>query len=264
MRISGKILYVELDFNKIILLLVTKLIGTVYRLIDIIRLLPIRLYRVIRHLLTGVKAMRPRRLHWWESELNKNVLVAIWLWFTELFIYIIECFGVSEWYETFMDFAKYNTRPLTDWEIKMAKEVFGESINYKRVRVDEHAFCGPKQYKFCYVSFYTINSWGSMRNSLLLHELTHVWQYEQLGGIYIPRALMAQHSQMGYNYGGISALRSCLRKGKDFFAFNFEQQGEIVADYYLIKDGYRPNWGRAQREDLPIYETFIEQLKKGV
>ena len=82
-----------------------------------------------------------------------------------------------------------------------------------------------------------------------------------MGAVYIPRALRAQYSNVGYNYGGVSNLRSFLKKGKDLHAFNLEQQADIVADYYLIKDGYKPNWGNGNKKDLPIYEAFINQIR---
>ena len=100
-----------------------------------------------------------------------------------------------------------------------------------------------------------------MQNSILIHEMTHVWQYEKMGSVYIPRALEAQRSIMGYNYGGVEILKDCQEKGKSFLSFNLEQQGVIISDYYRIKDGYKPQWGRASRLDLPIYESFIDEVR---
>ena len=176
----------------------------------------------------------------------------------------MDVFGFPEIYETSADFLKFNSRSMYNWEIELAKSVFGDSINYKRVRIDELSFTGPKQKIFCYVSFYIINSWGTMKNSTLLHELTHVWQFEQMGSVYIPRALKAQFSKMGYNYGGISALRAYREKGKSFLSFNLEQQGDIISDYFMIKDGYQPKWGMGNRHDLSVYESFVEQMKRGL
>ena len=103
-----------------------------------------------------------------------------------------------------------------------------------------------------------------MQNSILLHELTHIWQFQQMGAVYVPRAIKAQFSKMGYNYGGVSALKAYLGKGKSFLSFNLEQQGDIISDYYRIKDGYRPRWGNGDRRDLSIYESFVNQVKNGV
>ena len=101
-----------------------------------------------------------------------------------------------------------------------------------------------------------------MQNSTFIHELTHIWQFEKMGSVYIPRALRAQQSPLGYDYGGVSALKICREKGKSFLSFNFEQQGDIVSDYYRIKNGYQPCWGNASLNDLPVYESFIKQLSE--
>jgi hypothetical protein len=98
-----------------------------------------------------------------------------------------------------------------------------------------------------------------MQNSTLMHELTHVWQFEQMGSVYIPRAIRAQKSKMGYNYGGVSALKTSREQGKSFLSFNLEQQGDIISDYFRIKGGYPPRWGDGDRYDLSVYDFFVNQ-----
>ncbi len=262
MKISSKTFYVDIQLNQIAYLFMVKLVAAAQRFIDVFRLLPIRMIRLSNHLLKGFLYFKPRKLHWWQREINPRFLYTFTNWLLEFIIYFLEVFGIGELYETLCDFVKFNTRPLYDWEIDLAKTIYGDSINYKRVRIDEYAFLGPKQNKFCYVGFYTINSWGRMQNSLLIHELIHIWQYENLGAVYMPRAVKAQSSTMGYNYGGISGLKAVLAKEKDIHAFNLEQQGDIVSDYYRIREGYRPRWGTGKREDLCYYETFIQDIKK--
>jgi len=180
-----------------------------------------------------------------------------------LLVYVLECLGIGEIYETISTFFKYNTRSLTAGEVKLAKTIYGNQINYKRVRIDELAIAGPKQGHFCYVSFYLVNSWGEMRRSTLIHELMHVWQYERYGALYMVQALRAQQTVQGYNYGGLDSLKAYLAAGKKLKDFNPEQQADIITDYFLIKNGKAPQWGCANQEDLPIYEKVIEDLDKG-
>ena len=116
--------------------------------------------------------------------------------------------------------------------------------------------------QICYVSFYLINSWGPMRKSTFIHELMHVWQYEKTGAIYMLHALRAQHSTMGYNYGGVETLKRYLANEKDITDFNPEQQADIVTDYFLLKNGQLPQWGNGRQKDLGIYKKFIEDLDK--
>jgi len=240
-------------------LLFAKISGIFIRLGDLIRLLPIRALRVFAHGVDGIEKMG--EVDFKRMSLSQ-VAVSIGFWWLELFVLLLDLLGIGELYETLADFIKFNTRPLKSWETKVAKEVFGNAINFKRVRVDEWAFVGPPQMKVCYVSCYIINSWGKMNNATLIHELVHVWQYQHIGLIYIPRALRAQHTKVGYDYGGLSQLKRYIRQEKTIFAFNLEQQAEIVSDYYNLKNGYPTQWSRANFSDLPVYEHFVDQLRE--
>jgi hypothetical protein len=251
-----------LSWEKVPLGLWYKFEGFFFRMVDIFRLFPRRVARFFRHLVGGFLRIPNQRKYWWQSEFDRrNLRQFIW-WGLECFVFFLECFGLTEIYETLSDFLKPNSRPLRSWELEIAEPYFGDSLSWKRVRIDERALIGPRQKQFCYVSFYTINSWGSMTNSLLLHELTHVWQYQQMGAMYIFRALRAQRSQMGYNYGGVAALKAYLKNGKSLYHFNLEQQCEIVSDHYLIKNGYSPRYGSGKIEDLRTYEAFTKELLK--
>ncbi len=240
-------------------LLLAKISGIFIRLGDLLRLLPVRGLRVLAHVVDGAGKLHSLRV---SKEKPLYPVIAVGFWWIEWTVLILDLFGIGEVYETLADLIKFNTRPLHRWEREVAREIFGNTINYKRVRIDEYAFFGPAQMKICYVSCYIINSWGKMNNATLLHELVHVWQYQNIGLIYIPRALRAQHSPAGYNYGGKNLLQQYQRQGKTFFAFNLEQQAEIVSDYYNLKNGYPIHWGDATFSDLPIYEHFVKQLRE--
>jgi len=152
---------------------------------------------------------------------------------------------------------KPNTRLLTVREIALARSIFGETIDYQKVRVDEHSFIGCRQFQFAYVGFHFVNSWGKLSDPHFIHEMVHVWQYQHLGSVYIPRALWAQRTMEGYNYGGVSALQKALQQGKGLADFNYEQQGDIVADYFCLKNGWRPRWCAANRAYLPVFENLV-------
>jgi hypothetical protein len=106
------------------------------------------------------------------------------------------------------------------------------------------------------VSFNTINSWGPLNDHTLLHELTHVWQYQKMGAIYMPKAIHAQNTT-GYKYGGLAELRKRQAAGQGISSFNLEQQGQISGDYYIAKTG-----GKATPADLATYEHFIKDLRR--
>lgn len=231
--------------------------NTLLRLWDIIRLFPIRLLRLLIYPIKG----------WSDSAYYKifprRPAYLIIFYLADIFFLFLDCIGFFEVYEIFSDIFKYKTRALTTRERGLAKLVYGEAIRLKRVRIDEKAYLGPPQMAVCYVSFYTINSWGSMWDATLIHELMHVWQYQKMGAIYIPRALSAQFTKMKYNYGGVEALLAALREKKGILSFNLEQQADIVTDYFRIKMGFRPRWGNGNASDLGIYRKFMEEVRGG-
>lgn len=166
---------------------------------------------------------------------------------------ILDCF---EWLNALV--FKPNSRPLSEAEKFLARMVFGQSIPLELVRIDESARIGTRRTGIVYVSGFTINSWGPFAEAILIHELVHVWQYCQLGAAYIPRALRAQNSAMGYNYGGLPALR----KAHSIADFNLEQQGDLVMDYFLLLQDRPASWApEARGKDLALYETFIDQIR---
>jgi hypothetical protein len=96
----------------------------------------------------------------------------------------------------------------------------------------------------------------------MIHELTHVWQFDVTGPFYMSEAIHAQVAGDGYNYGyntgaadvtilvDYSGTTETINGGDamgeggqddlaaaagDFDAFNREQQGQILMHYYVRK-----------------------------
>ncbi len=228
------------------------------RLMDWVQFLPKRIITFFKHIFTFPKYSFNKYSNNNNSE--NSFLSKILLWCIEWIFLFMDIFGLSEIYEIIQDFIKFKSRPLNNHELKIAKAMFGNTINYRRVRVDNNAYIGPKQHRFAYVSFNIINSWGSMSDPLFIHEMTHVWQYQQMGAQYIPKALHAQHTPEGYNYGGRANLEIQKEKGANLEDFNLEQQADIVADYYRIQNGFRPVWGDATDCDVPTYKYFVHPI----
>ncbi|MDX2071117.1 MAG: hypothetical protein SFV55_21995 [Haliscomenobacter sp.] len=172
---------------------------------------------------------------------------------------LIDLFGVLDGFELINAILlKRNTRGLSDAEKFSARMVFGNAIPLDLVRIDENARIGTRSTGIVYVSGFTINGWGPFPEAILIHELVHVWQYCQQGAAYIPRALRAQRSTMGYNYGGLPALL----KANHLSEFNLEQQGDLVMDYFLLLQDRQASWAPdAGAIDLPLYETFVDQIR---
>jgi len=175
----------------------------------------------------------------------------------EGFLQILDLFAFGEIYETITEFLKFRTRALTTDERRIVETLFATGLDIDRIRIDERAWA-PYIFGMAYVGVYTINYAGKMSEDLFVHELIHLWQYEQRGSVYIPRALSAQRSSAGYNYGGVEALRS---KEVNLWVYNYEQQGDILADYWRAKHKRPTRWKNLVGTTVP-YLPLVNQLKE--
>lgn len=204
--------------------------------------------------LTGTYFGRRRR------QLGKVVARAKgWLGVFEVIFAIGDLLGVFDLYAAITNAVNPATRRLTESEKHLLQPIFGNSVPWELIRIDERAWVGPRWANICYVSFHTINSWGPMSPNILVHEVVHIWQYTQVGAAYIPRALAAQRSAMGYNYGGIGPLE----RGKALAAFNYEQQADIIEDAYRLANGYHAQWHGFGPEVLPVYYPYLREVLGG-
>lgn len=179
-------------------------------------------------------------------------------WAVDLLFAGLDYVGACDIFEAFTTLLSPRSRVLTTRERAMLKPYFGNTIPWDMIRVDEYAWLGPRFAKFCYVSFHTINSWGPMPDHVLVHEVMHVWQYTHRGAAYIPRALHAQRTEMGYNYGGLGALDDAY----ELEDFNYEQQADIIEDAYRLANGFQAQWvpGRGA-EILPFYQPYLNEVR---
>lgn len=224
------------------------MLGLFKRLFRAVWLFPIRLFRIFSHLFQGVRALVSKRIvikHWWQ----------------DFAFLMLDLIAIPEVYETLADFGKWNTRPLSPLERKLAESVFGNALQLDKICFDDRARIGCKKRNIAYVSFFTVNAWGRIQPATFIHELVHVWQYQKLGATYMSRALRAQKTKEGYNYGGPETLKKAMASGAKITAFNLEQQADIIADYYAIREGLRPAWGKGTVADLPTYLYFVEQIR---
>ncbi len=211
--------------------------------------LPKRISRLVRHIVFD------------DFGLEQPFKLKAIKYFPGILLLILDVIAIPELYDWVTNSWKSSSRYLTKEEKECAAPIFESSIPLDEVRIDNLARIGPSQLRIIYVSFFTINSHGSYSFSTFIHELVHVWQYLNFGSIYILHALIAQRSTMGYNYGGIAALKHAKENNKGILSFNFEQQADIVRDYFLLMNGYKPQWSIATIEDLDTYFYFISDLQ---
>ncbi|MFZ0545335.1 MAG: hypothetical protein WAM60_07850 [Candidatus Promineifilaceae bacterium] len=155
-----------------------------------------------------------------------------------------------------------DTRLLTAQEIEAASAVLGKTaIPYERIRIAQGGiliYAFQKNKNRAFTTWHTINMpEGSDKNlPLLVHELTHTFQFERVGSVYIGQALWEQKKQgrEAYHYGGETGLLLARAAGKCYRDYNREQQGQISQDYcdHL-----------AAGKDVSAFAPFIAELRAG-
>ncbi|EKD33200.1 MAG: hypothetical protein ACD_76C00069G0004 [uncultured bacterium] len=126
------------------------------------------------------------------------------------------------------------TRPLTETEQKLAERIFEQSLDYNNIQINTG---GPLTWIYPAVTTgNTIsfpkgnyNQTDKKSQALLLHELTHVWQYQNYGWGYLPRAVFEEISQS-------DAYVIHFDESKSFRDYDIEEQAEIVAEYFLTNN----------------------------
>jgi hypothetical protein len=122
--------------------------------------------------------------------------------------------------------------------------------------LDEKASVVCKDHQIIYVSFFTINSWGTYSDDILIHELTHIWQYHRFGAGYIVAALAAHKTKEGYNY----TFAEGWQQNPTFLSFNPEQQADMVQDYYRLKKGDTLQWKGNAHRGLASIQKFMDEI----
>jgi len=130
-------------------------------------------------------------------------------------------------------------RSLTPGEIELARSIFGEAIDYSKVRLFEGKWWpfhprGAAMAPAGSIWFHPNGGgWSDdfsretlSRQAFLVHELTHVWQAQKGGRFYLP---MMRHPFCRYSYR--------LKSGKPFARYGIEQQAEIVRHRFLADRG---------------------------
>lgn len=149
-------------------------------------------------------------------------------------------------------------RPLTARETNLARRIFGNSIDYARVRIHSH-----KAYPFqpndtaitpnghIYFPSNVYQPDFSVRPDLaawFIHEMVHVWQHQH--GDWVRTKGMLFRT---YKYGDITGTT------RSFSSFLIEQQADIVSDYFRMTLGGKPTSGSGRIED---YRRIIPFLPK--
>jgi hypothetical protein len=130
-------------------------------------------------------------------------------------------------------------RPLTMGEIELARSVFGDAIDYRRVRLVRRKWW-PFQPKGIVMAptgnihFHPDSPlWSEdfsrerlSLQALFIHEMTHVWQAQTRGRFYL---VLMRHPFCRYSYQ--------LVEGRPFDRYGLEQQAEMLRHRFLADRG---------------------------
>lgn len=177
-----------------------------------------------------------------------------------------------------------SVRPLYAWEIQEARRVFGNQMRFEAIRVHECSSfpndidrLGSKLKRIPYTERNNAVTLGNhlyfpvkllealvpashpefYKMGWLIHELTHAWQYQQLGWRYLGMALQAQfrYGAKAYDFGGEEGLLKAFQEGSTLKSFNLEQQSDIARTYYetLVRG-----------KDVSAWLPFVTELQQKI
>lgn len=130
------------------------------------------------------------------------------------------------------------TRSLSTEEIALVKPIFETSLDYEQIRIN---YGGPLTW--IYPALTTGNTISFPKGfdesnkkaqALIVHEMTHVWQYQNHGIDYLPRALFEEITEP-------NPYTVHYDVSKHLLDYDVEEQAEIVAEYSLNQnESYLP------------------------
>lgn len=169
-------------------------------------------------------------------------------------------------------------RGLNPVERGEAEKIFGASIDLDRVKLTDASISMDiitwltglvKRTPKAFVTMYIINfkPGDTLQMNTLIHELTHIWQAENSGGVYMLEALFSQFCGEGYN---LTDQHVQDANGK-IENLEREQQAVLVEEYWKREHGeafvdvHGENYGGANLTTRPNLSTdLITPLAKQV
>jgi hypothetical protein len=125
-------------------------------------------------------------------------------------------------------------RPLNPVERKLLLDIFGQSVNLDPVQIVLTGL-GVQGRPYTFGNTIRIPTGTHFDAPTLVHEMTHVWQYQTRGTGYISDSVFHQL------ISGQGAYDVKLVAGQSFYEYAAEQQAIIVERYYDDPSGWRQN-----------------------
>jgi len=145
-------------------------------------------------------------------------------------------------------------RKLTDDEITELRKVYGDSIDYSKVRIKEGnaGLFSVSGRAFTHGdTIYIPKKDLPLTKDLLVHEMGHVWQHQNGGTDYMSEALAGQYVGDGYNF------EKGIDEGKSWSELNPEQQAELLQQAY--KSGFFNSPGQRFTYNGKDYTDYLNE-----
>lgn len=163
-------------------------------------------------------------------------------------------------------------RPMTNGEVALARSIFGDSIDYRSVKLFNRPYMlvTGKTHGLSPNGNIYINGdgkWsedyaaGLRGQALLIHELTHVWQVQR--GRDVRKEAFLEFVRNNFDYDGVYQFD--INSPEKFRAHNLEQQAAMVTRYYNLRQEFHmtaQDYGEDSRtrcRELGKYEAKIMQ-----
>lgn len=165
-------------------------------------------------------------------------------------------------------------RLLTTDEIDYARDVFADSVDYAAIRLTRGSLFAMGSPVTLGATIHFKAAWGLFDGDgleltrrgrqTLIHEMTHVWQYQNGGLAYIPLSLTAQMlaALRGGDRGGAYNWRAAHNGQCPWSRWNPEQQAAAVEDYNkLLRRAHDGTATPAEAAEFAILGDYIGQVR---
>lgn len=169
------------------------------------------------------------------------------------------------------------SRPLTAAEIEHARAIYGDSIDYSKVRMTSDHWLSTGAPKCIGNTMHMRSDWGGSNFKengeltangleLMMHEIGHVWQYQNGGAAYIGDSLWSQFK--GWVTGGSRNeaydWKSAHEAKIPWEDWNPEQQATAVEDYHEAMEAMEAGWGGSStQKKIELLQPYIDKVRAG-
>jgi outer membrane protein OmpA-like peptidoglycan-associated protein len=165
-------------------------------------------------------------------------------------------------------------RSLTSSERSYAHDIFQDTLDYGSITITRGALAstGATRTVGNTINFeeseFTPGTFDLTSDGMntLVHEMTHVWQYQHQGWTYAPAALWAQFKSWAStgHRGGAYDWRSLDKAGTPWEEWNPEAQAEAVEDYNKALRAVQSGSGSKDNySDLGLLQKYIDHMLAG-